>query len=196
MVVQAWMTGLLPVPHPMAITLASWAVSGVDKARPGQVMEDPGPGLAWVSSREPSSPEQRSPRPPHGWLFALLPGSWNVSVPPGDHVASETRAGCPPDPAAPLPMSPSRAGARGMGWKGGELERTQGRWSGWAPEMGTILVYRQTSTFSWCHRQYSWIHLKEGGKYVNRDCPAPTRHQENIYIMPQPRQEYTWNSSI
>lgn len=107
--------------------------------------------------------------PPSSWGMTLCPafrvlgclslpwghcGFWDqgwMSLRPSSHVPIQSRA-------------------REMGWKGGELERTRGRLSGWTPEMATVLVHRLTSTFSWGHR----IHLKEDGKYINRACPHRT----------------------
>lgn len=77
------------------------------------------------------------------------------------------------------PSSPSFIRAKGKrnGLKRrSELAKTQGRWSGWGPEMTTVPVNGQTSRFCWCHRHYSWIYLKENGKYINHDFPTPSLH--------------------
>lgn len=56
------MTVLLPLPHPMAITLSCWEISKVGKVRSDHrsPRKPAGPGLAWVGSMEPPSPEQES----------------------------------------------------------------------------------------------------------------------------------------
>lgn len=132
----------------------------------------PETSLCWF--QEEGLPFQVSPHPPHGWLFALLPGFWDVSVSlvimwslrPGLDVLQILQ------PLFPRPhqSQEQEEQAENEEWAG----KDPGRWSGWVSEMVTVQVCGQTSTFSWCHRHLSWIHWKEDGKHINHDPQIPS----------------------